>query len=237
MLLYDSYNKALANNPRRSILCREQGLEALDSNVKGGAMYRWQKLDENERVELLLKRETYAYPKHSPPHFTSSEGNCYHFYAANYQHKRIIGYSDARLQNFTQELLSVCRLKAEELYAWCVLPNHWHLLLKIIELKGFLAEIGRLHGRTSFYWNGEENCRGRKCWFACADRRIRTIRHFFATRNYILRNPVKHGYVDSWEQWEYSSVHEYLAAVSEEKAIENLLKYPAYNMGKNWDEE
>ena len=56
------------------------------------------------------------------------------------------------------------------------------------------------------------------------------------TRNYILYNPVKHGYVDKWDDWLYSNALEYLENVSIEKAFENWITYPVLNMGKGWDE-
>jgi hypothetical protein len=40
--------------------------------------------------------------------------------------------------------------------AWCVLPNHYHVLVKTADLKTLVAALSRLHGGMSFRWNREE---------------------------------------------------------------------------------
>jgi len=48
-------------------------------------------------------------------------------------------------------------------HAWCVLPNHYHVLSTIPDLPKLIAQVGKLHGSTSFAWNGEDGERGRQC--------------------------------------------------------------------------
>ena len=95
--------------------------------------------------------------------------------------------------------------------------------------------MGRFHGRTSFQWNGEESTRGRKVWYKCTDRRVRSERHFWATVNYIHHNPVHHDYVQRWEEWPYSSAAAYLAELGRDEARRIWLKYPILDYGKGWD--
>ena len=201
-------------------------------------MYEWRHMTTIERAELLLARRSRKYPKHSPPHFEYNDTYCFHLCAANFEHQNIIGATPQRLEQFSRDL---CGLFEEEvdscLYAWCVLPNHWHLLAKLANFTEFLQKIGHLHGKSSFLWNQEDNLRGRKCWHGCSDRRIRGPRHFNATLNYILYNPVKHGYVKAWTQWPFSSIHEYLENFGEEQALVNFDAYPILNMGETWDKD
>jgi len=103
------------------------------------------------------------------------------------------------------------------------------------DLKAVLKRIGRLHGRSSFEWNGEDNTRGRQCWHCCSDRRIRSENHFCATRNYIHHNPVKHGYVAKWDDWTFSSAKDYLDAAGKEEALSFWREYPILGMGDKWD--
>ena len=93
-----------------------------------------------------------------------------------------------------------------------------------------------MHGRLSFYWNGEDSRRGRKVWFNCAERYMRSERHFWATVNYVHHNPVHHGYAAQWQDWPFSSASAYLASAGKERRwkfgrIIQLLDY-----GKTWDE-
>jgi len=201
-------------------------------------MYDWRRMTLEQRVETILTRQRRNYPKHSPPHFKNKNARCYHISAANFEHKNIIGSSPQRLEQFAHEL---CGLFDDEpnsyLHAWCVLPNHWHILARLANFTAFLKKIAHLHGKSSFLWNQEDNLRGRKCWHGCSDRRIRGERHFNATLNYILYNPVKHGYVDTWEKWPYSSIHEHLEEIGEKQALANFIAYPVLNMGAKWDKD
>lgn len=137
------------------------------------------------------------------------------------------------MAEFSEALLAIF---AEAPSAWCVLPNHYHLLVRIPHLGKALAELGRLHGRTSFRWNGEEAARGRKVWHAVSDRSMRSEGHFWATVNYIHHNPVKHGYVEKWTEWPCSSATDFLDSEGEESAIQIWRRYPLGDFGKGWDD-
>ena len=92
-----------------------------------------------------------------------------------------------------------------ELLAWCVMPNHVHVLIK--QAQGFrLAEIVRswkvftarranaVLGRRGTFWMREYH-----------DRRIRDEAHLHRAVGYIERNPVKAGLCERPEDWAWSS--------------------------------
>jgi putative transposase len=99
-----------------------------------------------------------------------------------------------------------------------------------------LAELGRMYGRLSFQWNGEEQTRGRQVWCGAAERYMRNEGHFWATMNYIHHNPVHHGYVQHWQDWPFSSAQEYLAQMGREFAEKAWHDYPILDYGKGWDD-
>ncbi|MBN1999451.1 transposase [candidate division KSB1 bacterium] len=198
-------------------------------------MYEWRKMTPQQRKEILRWREKSGRPWHSPPH-VENQSCTYHISAACYEHKPHIGFSPQRMQSFSETLLNQIAEQGANLYAWCVLPNHYHLLVYTQSLKKFEKILGKLHGRTSYEWNGEENRRGRKVWFNCADRYIRSERHFWATVNYVHHNPVHHKYVKKWEDWPFSSVREYLQKVGKENAAQIWRDYPILGYGKGWDD-
>jgi putative transposase len=133
------------------------------------------------------------------------------------------------------ELLLEC-LSTAKLHAWCVLPNHYHLYLYTSNLTEVLAALGKLHGRTSFTWNGEENTRSRQVWHSATDRMIRTEAHGWATLNYIHHNPVRHGYTEKWQDWPWSSACVYLDAIGHEEAQRIWREFPILDYGEGWDE-
>ena len=172
-------------------------------------MYLWRKLNEKQRTELLEFRQFHNRPWHSPAHVESQNGR-YLLTSACYEHRPILGLNPRRLANFSERLLKTLELHSEQIYAWCVLPNHYHALILTRKLPELLETIGRLHGRTSFDWNGEDNERGRKVWFNCAETAMKSDRHFWATLNYVHHNPVRKGFVARAEDWRWSSAANYL---------------------------
>ncbi|HMT08335.1 MAG TPA: hypothetical protein PKA82_10050 [Pyrinomonadaceae bacterium] len=198
-------------------------------------MYYWRKLSEKQRAEVLEYRRTQRYPKHSPPHFDSDSEVIYIVTASCYEHAHIIGKSHLRLADCEVRVLAACEKFCSDVYAWCVLPNHYHLLVKTASMKLLRKELGLVHGRTSFEWNGEDDTRGRQVWHNCVERKMRSERHFYASLNYVLNNAVHHGYVEKWQDWQWSNAAQYLEAIGSERAKEIWREYPVNDYGSKWD--
>jgi putative transposase len=198
-------------------------------------MYLWRKMTESQREEALKYRQIRRFPKHSLPHFDFEGTHQYLISAACYEHQHIIGKSCERMNECEQQILEACEKLSLEIYAWCILPNHFHILLKTSEIKMLRKEIGLFNGRTSFKWNGEDNARGRTVWRNCFERKIKSERHFFASLNYVLNNAVHHGYVEFWQDWIWSSAGQYLEKTGRDKALAIWREYPILDYGKKWD--
>jgi type I restriction enzyme R subunit/putative DNA methylase len=92
-----------------------------------------------------------------------------------------------------------------QLLAWCIMPNHVHVLLKtntmplskiVQRWKTYSAkEINRIHGRTESLWHRE--------WF---DRYIRNESHCRDVVEYIAMNPVCAGLVKHKEDWPWTGI-------------------------------
>ncbi len=123
-------------------------------------MYAWRKMTPEERQEMLDWRKAVEHPWHSPPHPDMGERH-YLLSAACYEHAPIIGTSDKRLAACEGQLLQSLAPYAEESWAWCVLPNHYHALVFTDKVTEAGKALGKFHGRTSYVWNGEDKRRGR----------------------------------------------------------------------------
>ena len=198
-------------------------------------MYLWRRMTEEQREEALTYRRTRRFPKHSPPHFDFEGGRQYIVTASCYEHAPIIGRTAVRMADFEQAILEAIERFADEIYCWCVLPNHYHILLKTEQIKVLRKQLGLTHGRTSFQWNGEDGTRGRQVWHNCFERAMRSERHFYASLNYVLHNPVHHRYCERWQDWQWSNAKEYLERTGIEKAAEIWREYPILDYGKRWD--
>jgi putative transposase len=198
-------------------------------------MYDYRKMTAAQRAEVVADRKARHLPWHAPPHGDPGSVSRYLITAACFEHRHIIGASPARMTSCEEGVLTACRSFGAEISAWCILPNHYHVLVKSARLKELTKELGRFHGRSSNAWNDEEDCRGRKVWHRCFDRRIRSERHFWATVNYVHHNPVYHGYVEKWQDWPWSSAAEFLESVGREEAERIWAEYPILDYGKKWD--
>jgi putative transposase len=197
--------------------------------------YLWRQLTPEQRASLLEWRRQRSFPWHTPPHAAGATGT-YHLTAACLDHRPIIGQSPERMGEFSHALLAAIRPVAVGVHAWCVLPNHYHLLVTASHLRSAIWALGKLHGRTACKWNREQALPGRQVWHGASDRFMRGDRHFWATINYIHHNPIRHGYVDRWQDWPFSSAPEFLASTSRDEAERLWHQYPLGDYGKNWDE-
>ena len=123
-------------------------------------MYRWRKLTDEDRREVLEQRIKRGHPVHSPQHIDSGDG-FYHLTGACFEHSPYIGHTTDRMNKFAADWLDVLHAAAEAVSAWVVLPNHYHALVRTDRVLVLLTALGKLHGRTSHEWNGEEATRGR----------------------------------------------------------------------------
>jgi putative transposase len=198
-------------------------------------MYRWRRATLEEREFILRDREERKHPCHSPAHIESEQTSYYMITAACFEHRAVIGHSLERMSDFSCRLIEVLQESCAAVFAWVVLPNHYHALVDAPHVKVVLRSLGQLHGRTSFQWNGEESERGRQVWCNAAETAMKSEGHYYASLNYVLNNPVHHNYCAKWTDWLFSSADEYLKAVGREKAIRNWQSYPLYEYGKDWD--
>lgn len=197
-------------------------------------MYRWRRMTDDQRQEAVRHRQQLRRPWHAPPHFEARTG-IYLVTAACYEHRPVIGLNPERMAGFESDLLAALAVHADPVSAWVVLPNHYHFLARVSDLAGLLASLGQLHGRTSYVWNGEEGCRGRQVWHRAAETAIKSEGHFWAALNYVLHNPVRHGYVGRWADWPYSNAADYLTDVGRDEAERRWREYPLLDFGAEWD--
>ncbi len=199
--------------------------------------YLWRRLTPPQREELLRHRQLLRRPWHRPPHFQQGLIH-YLFTAACYEHRPILGTNLARMAAFASCLLETLGVTPGTSVpaAWCVLPNHYHVLVRCSDPKPIVRSLGQLHGRTSFRWNTEDGTRGRKVWHGVSDRAMRNEEHFWATVNYLHHNPVKHGYVDTWQEWPFSSAADFLAELGRDEATSIWHRYPVDHYGEGWDD-
>lgn len=195
-------------------------------------MYEYRKLTPEQKAELVAERLKRGYPPHSPPH-PIQDREYYLLTAACYEHKH---YLNPSRRQYLLNLIFERFIQSDvEIRAWVVLPNHYHLLVRVDDFKVLGSLFHRIHGNTARAWNLEDKVSQRQVWYSWSDRAIRSERHYYATLNYIHYNPIKHGYVSSGYEWEDCSVHWYFAEYGREWLRDSWVNYPVNNYGGGWD--
>jgi putative transposase len=104
--------------------------------------------------------------------------------------------------------LGYCAKHFFHLWAYCIMPNHVHLLIKHHEDAPLLCDIMKRHksytgrvcnqliGETDKFWNRETY-----------DHLVRNQKEFDRIAWYILSNPVKAKLVEKWQDWPYTYAH------------------------------
>jgi len=196
--------------------------------------YKYRRMSAAEREAIVRRRRDQGWPLHAPPHPFRHAGT-YILTAATFEHVPIMAGA-ARLTEVSGLLLRSLREIGTEVFAWVVLPNHYHVLAGVRALADVSAALGRLHGSTSRAWNLADGLTGRRVWYRFADRLIRNDAHFLRAITYIHGNAVKHGYTATPESWWWSSLHEYLVANRQEWLERIGARYPADGFGRGWDD-
>ena len=197
-------------------------------------MYAYRKMCPAQRAEVVAHRKLCQLPLHAPPHHPAGL-RTYILTAATYAHAPIMTDAQRREDVERRFLAGFADQSEWQLFAWCVLPNHYHILARV-NLDGYADWIGRLHNATSSRWNREDQAPGRKVWHRFADRAIRGERHYFATLNYIHANPVRHGWAKKANEWACSSACLYLEKHGRDDMIRLWQAYPVRHYGDGWDE-
>lgn len=197
--------------------------------------YRWHTLTPEQRADELQLRQRMGLPWHGPPHYAREGFRRYLITAACYRHQPNIGRDAQRMTAF---MVSWIRMAEEQgsVRAYCILPNHYHVLVETEDILHLLERIGQLHGRTSFAWNGEDGTRGRQVFHRAAETRIKNDRHFCAALNYVHHNPVRHGYVGKWTDWPWSSAVDHLKNLGREEVERMWREYDISTFGDGWDD-
>ncbi|MBI5839705.1 MAG: transposase [Chloroflexi bacterium] len=145
---------------------------------------------------------------HRPPHLYMND--TWYFVTASTVNNAHILSTDEHFDLWATTLKELVAEFKIQLTAWAGLPNHYHLLFlpqRGHDLGNFMK---RLNGRTSYELNTRDNIRGRTVWYSYWDTCIRDERDFWTRFNYIHYNPVKHGYVQEPEDWQFSSYRYYV---------------------------
>jgi len=122
---------------------------------------------------------------------------------------------DPGVASIMQETLIKWHDDRYDLWAWCIMPNHVHVLITaraplgtiVQSWKSFVARWARSRASEQGLTVPDDGFWMREYW----DRYIRNEQHFAAARHYIEHNPVAAGLCRQAADWRWSSAYRSVA--------------------------
>jgi putative transposase len=148
---------------------------------------------------------------HNPPHLFVVN-TLYMLTASTYKQAHLMK-SSQRKREWRDAFHEAAKLYQWQIIAWVVLPNHYHAIVKSPEHGSTLSKfVNSYHKYTSRKWNAEDGLMGRKVWWNYWDTCIRNEQDYYKRLHYVFWNPVKHGVVESPENYDFSNYGTYLSS-------------------------
>ena len=168
-----------------------------------------------------MKKE---FKKHYPFHLYL-DGKIYFVTSSTFR-KASFFDTDSKKRLLKERMISAAERYEVRIFAWVILPNHYHILFQFKHKQNLPGFIGYNNGGSSFRLNSVENRRGRQIWWNYWDNCIRDKITFYKRFNYIHYNPVKHDYVKRCEDYSFSSYNYYLKKFEKEYMDSIFEQYP-----------
>jgi len=133
------------------------------------------------------------------PHHITQRGN----------RRQRVFFNSADYDAYLELMAAWCRKSGVEIWAYCLMPNHVHLITMPSSKKGLAQAIGETHRRYTRMINFREKWRG-YLWQGRFASFPMDEQYLYVAARYIELNPVRAGLVDRPEEYEWSSARAHL---------------------------
>lgn len=124
-------------------------------------------------------------------------------------------FSDADYRLYRNLLQRECSAAGTEVWAWCLMPNHVHLVLVPAVEDGLRLALAKVHWRYAGHVNMREDWRGH-LWQSRFASFPMDEAHLHACVRYVELNPVRAGLAARPEDWPWSSARAHLGLVGDD---------------------
>ena len=164
-------------------------------------------------------------PKHTPPHLFL-DNTPYFITAAIYKKRPLL--KDPATKNQLLDLIQTTLQTYQwTLDHWVILDNHYHWLGLSHQGRDLSKIIHTIHTQSGYYIRQKTNC-AKPVWWNYWDYCPRHDKDYQIRLNYLLNNPVKHGYVDNLHDYPFSSFHTIFAKSGQKALAWQFRQYPEY---------
>jgi putative transposase len=128
---------------------------------------------------------------------------------------------DADYEAFEKILAQAVERSETRLLAYCVMPNHWHLVVwprEDGELSRFIGWLTLTHSQR---WHAHRQSTGSGHVYQGRFKSfpVQDDDHLYSVARYVERNAVRAGLVRRAEQWRFGSLYRWLRGSAEDKAL------------------
>ena len=124
-------------------------------------------------------------------------------------------FCDDDYRYYIELLTTYTKEYGTEVWAYCLMPNHVHLVMVPGEEDGLRAVLGKAHRRYTRHINFREGWRGH-LWQERFHSFVMDERYLLATVRYVERNPVVAKLCRYPQEWAWSSATAHLSAVDDQ---------------------
>lgn len=118
-------------------------------------------------------------------------------------------FRESDYRHYLELIASHCKRAGTEIWAYCLIPNHVHLVMVPTVEDGLRAALGEAHRHYTRYINKREGWRGhlwQERFYSCP----MDENHLLAAVRYVERNPVVAGICKSPAEWKWSSARAHI---------------------------
>ena len=116
---------------------------------------------------------------------------------------------------YRHRLALQCAKHGVQVWAYCLMPNHVHLILTPASADSLARAVGEAHRQYARQLNRAQQQSGH-VWESRFHSVVLDEAHLVAAARYVARNPVRSGLVARAEAWPWSSVAAHLAGADDE---------------------
>ena len=141
-------------------------------------------------------------------------------------------FRDADYREYLRLLRRFCREASACVWAYCLMPNHVHLVIVPSTERSLRRALGETHKRYSWHVNRREDWRG-YLWQGRFSSYPMDEFHLLAAVRYVELNPVRAGLVAEAADWRWSSARSHLGVRHDDLIARNAMRawvsdWPAY---------
>jgi len=162
---------------------------------------------------------------HTPAHLFVDNA-AYFISSAIYKKRLLLKQEPVKLHLLAA--IKACLLEKNwQLNHWVILDNHYHLLA-ISDKGDDMSKIFRKIHNLSTEFIQKYECCDLPVWWNYWDYCPRDEKDYIIRLNYLLNNPIKHGYVTNLIDYPYSSFHIALEKYGRDALVQQFKDYPEY---------